>query len=361
MADISWPAALPQTFTAESYSETWPDNIIATDMDVGFRKVRKRNSSSPMNISGNMIMDLNEYEGLKLFYKEITGYGALRFNFDGWECRFTQPPSITYIGPENIQVSLQLEYLKELRPVQPTIMQTTIDTVKTVTSNLGIRDAVKSTFKTINKDLHDTFIQGQNLLKIVNEYIQNQLNQVTVKKPDIKQKPKGNVLDQILTNMGLNKIVDEGFLQSFIGKNGVITNFIEETTGVQTNLYDTLNTLFTEAGIDVNGFTSNIREQIGRSLKDTIPFSQIYTDLINTTTQFFKPLAGVVEQMGSDVMKTFDGILGQIVNAFKGSYRSGTIFDNIFNTAFNFFFSVVRALFPTLNAPSQYFAKEVNI
>ena len=42
MADIDWPATLPQEILAEGYEEGLPDVLVRTKMDAGPDKVRRR-------------------------------------------------------------------------------------------------------------------------------------------------------------------------------------------------------------------------------------------------------------------------------------------------------------------------------
>jgi hypothetical protein len=103
MANISWPAGLPQTLLAEGLTAHYKDPVIRTDMDAGPAKARLRYTRPPKYFTGSLILDNNERNIFDHFYRATTRYGALRFNFANpqtqeiREYRFREPPNETTI------------------------------------------------------------------------------------------------------------------------------------------------------------------------------------------------------------------------------------------------------------------------
>lgn len=118
MADITWPAELPQKFLAEGYSRAAANNLLRSSADIGPGKTRRRSSAGPQPLSGNLSMKSAQLETFKAFFKNDLKDGALRFNWidpdDGVtpvEMRFTREPSWVKSSVSRWVVSMQLEIL----------------------------------------------------------------------------------------------------------------------------------------------------------------------------------------------------------------------------------------------------------
>lgn len=88
----SWPSDLPQEFDQEGFGSGPPDNVLRTPVDAGPQKSRKRFTSAPTPLTGNMIMTNTQLESFKSFLKTI-GDGALRFTFP----ELTDPTNTVYV------------------------------------------------------------------------------------------------------------------------------------------------------------------------------------------------------------------------------------------------------------------------
>jgi hypothetical protein len=117
MANISWPAGLPETLILAGLKGQYVDPVIRTDMDTGPQKLRLRYTRPPKNYSGVITTDETGRESLEYFYRVTTRYGALRFNFvnpqtlEVREFRFKAPPEEASAGDGVWNINLQLEEL----------------------------------------------------------------------------------------------------------------------------------------------------------------------------------------------------------------------------------------------------------
>lgn len=109
MAD--WPTTIK--VTRENYSETTPDRVVRSSMDVGPQKLRRRSSLAVRNISLRLFLTTALVDTLDDFY---LANDALVFNFtdprtgDVKRTRFVERP--TYTSNETMwDVSVKLEYL----------------------------------------------------------------------------------------------------------------------------------------------------------------------------------------------------------------------------------------------------------
>lgn len=109
-----WPVTLPEYWQVSGFKETGADNTIRTRMDVGPAKVRRRTATNIRTVSGRMWLTNAQYTIMRTFYETDTLYGSDTFTMDDvhgtnrtW--RFTKPPEYTTVGPNNWQVTLNLE------------------------------------------------------------------------------------------------------------------------------------------------------------------------------------------------------------------------------------------------------------
>lgn len=97
----AWPVSLPQTFQQGSYKESFPNQSIATKMDTGPEKVRRRFTAAPYPMVGRMWLTLDQSNTLETFYLTTLKGGSLTFTFTHPRtlvtitCRMKSPPGIT--------------------------------------------------------------------------------------------------------------------------------------------------------------------------------------------------------------------------------------------------------------------------
>lgn len=119
MADVSWPETLPQYFLLSGYTETLPDNMIASKIDVGRQKRRKRYTVANTTITGNIALTATQKATLETFYNVTLGGGVLAFDWVNpvtqvaYEFQFkaNTPPKITPNGPVSFIAAIELEQL----------------------------------------------------------------------------------------------------------------------------------------------------------------------------------------------------------------------------------------------------------
>ena len=111
----AWPAYLPQELDRRGFREAMPD-IQRSSAD-GPEKRRRRSTATPYPLSGQMLMNGQQWQILKYFFDfELQG-GVLSFDFpdpdrdDGAaetiRVSFDQPPSRTNPGGDNYWVRLR--------------------------------------------------------------------------------------------------------------------------------------------------------------------------------------------------------------------------------------------------------------
>lgn len=108
---VDWPATIP--ITRDNYTETPPDRVIRSNMDVGPQKLRRRSSAAVRPISLRLFLNDTQLDALDDFYDL---YDSVVFNFTDprtetvKRARFTSPP--TYGLNETMwDVAVKLEYL----------------------------------------------------------------------------------------------------------------------------------------------------------------------------------------------------------------------------------------------------------
>lgn len=119
MADIDWPATLPQYLMINGFSQKFADNMLASSVDVGISKRRKRYTVAKKPVTGSIYITSEQKTILEDFYDVSLGGGVLRFNWvdpitqDEVEMRFAdnKPPEITPNGPINFFAKLELEII----------------------------------------------------------------------------------------------------------------------------------------------------------------------------------------------------------------------------------------------------------
>lgn len=110
-----WPAGLPQNLQQSGFTNTLPDNVIRSQMEVGPDKARRRDVSAPEPVAGTIIVDETQYDLLVAFFNTTIAGGALPFDWVhpitgvAAEMRITGPPQITARSGDYYDVKLSLE------------------------------------------------------------------------------------------------------------------------------------------------------------------------------------------------------------------------------------------------------------
>lgn len=107
MADLVWPATLPQEPKLAGHSEQPPKLTVRTEMDVGPAKVRRRTSAGVRNFSMSIVMTRAQCALLDEFFLDSAQGGALAFQWTHprtgnlIDYRFTAPPTYNPLGPRS--------------------------------------------------------------------------------------------------------------------------------------------------------------------------------------------------------------------------------------------------------------------
>ena len=112
----SYPASLPADFLMAAFSETAPDNVIASAMDVGPPKTRRRSSAAVRNISGNVLMTTAQVATHDTFFTTTLFDGAEPFDWTdprtgaagSYLYQPGSPPLYTSAGPGRWLVTIKL-------------------------------------------------------------------------------------------------------------------------------------------------------------------------------------------------------------------------------------------------------------
>lgn len=118
---LSWPGSLPEDFLEAGYAEGLAENTIRSSDYGGFiTEVRRRSTASPFPVAGEMVMDTDQWNIFFAYFSELAD-GALTFNLPAqgsgsdelidWVCRFTEPPTRTYLALDVWRVAFKIEVL----------------------------------------------------------------------------------------------------------------------------------------------------------------------------------------------------------------------------------------------------------
>jgi len=113
----TWPATLPALLQISGLSETPPNNVIRTKMEIGPAKMRRRSTSGPRPISGEQILTTAQVATLDTFYVGTLIDGTTAFDWThprtgaAVEMRFVSPPTYAPAGGDYWRVMLKLEIL----------------------------------------------------------------------------------------------------------------------------------------------------------------------------------------------------------------------------------------------------------
>ena len=117
MAAINWPVDLPETLRIDGLQSQDQDAVIKTDMDTGPQKRRLRFTAAVENISGSIVMSMEQLDIFRTFYRTTIKRGAMRFKMmhpitcELKEFRIKTPPSFAPSGNGLWIVTLDMEAL----------------------------------------------------------------------------------------------------------------------------------------------------------------------------------------------------------------------------------------------------------
>lgn len=111
-----WPVTLPDDFLLAAYSETAPDNIISSEMEIGPPKTRRRSTSATRKISGNIILTTAQVATHDTFFTTTLYDGAEPFDWTNQRTGSTvevmyvphSPPVYTPLGNGKWNVAINL-------------------------------------------------------------------------------------------------------------------------------------------------------------------------------------------------------------------------------------------------------------
>lgn len=115
----TWPASLPQTPLQSGFVEDLPRLTVATEMDAGPSKVRRRFTAGVIKYTMEFSMDSTQVVTFREFFIDTTKGGSVKFNFPDLyagstsEFRFDVSEGVPQIKPEEgrYRVSVKMEKL----------------------------------------------------------------------------------------------------------------------------------------------------------------------------------------------------------------------------------------------------------
>lgn len=79
MAIPVWPITLPTKPLIDGYREAYPNNLLRSDVDAGFGKVRNKGATPPFKFDATFEIDGTQRSTLYSFVQNTLYNGALRF------------------------------------------------------------------------------------------------------------------------------------------------------------------------------------------------------------------------------------------------------------------------------------------
>jgi len=113
----TWPASLPDDFLQSGFSETLPDNVLRSKMDIGPPKTRRRSTAAPRPIAGQQLMTTAQVATFDTFFVTTLSDGAIGFDWThprtgaAITLRFVSPPAYVATGGDFWSITLPLEVL----------------------------------------------------------------------------------------------------------------------------------------------------------------------------------------------------------------------------------------------------------
>lgn len=117
MANPVWPVTLPQLPEVEGFNEKPGDSTLATKMDAGKKKRRRRYTAVVDEFSFNLTLTAAQKSDLKTFYRTTTFGGSIPFDWVDFETgggavyEFSEPPTYTPTGGLDWVAAIKLERL----------------------------------------------------------------------------------------------------------------------------------------------------------------------------------------------------------------------------------------------------------
>lgn len=130
MADILWPAGLPQAPQVARYSQVDQDRTVRTAMDVGPAKVRRRTTAAIETCEIELRLTRAQVAAFKAFFRDYVQAGAIPFEWKHHETgnivdyRFIGPPTTSPLasrqdGTEHWTATFQLEVMPGTEVIEP--------------------------------------------------------------------------------------------------------------------------------------------------------------------------------------------------------------------------------------------------
>ena len=114
----TWPSSLPQKPEQQGFLESPPDLTLATDMDVGPAKLRRRFTAGVRVFDFNVLLDNTQVDTLDSFYLTDVAGGALSFDLPDPRAssgtisvRFIGPPQYSNVGGPLYRATMKFEKL----------------------------------------------------------------------------------------------------------------------------------------------------------------------------------------------------------------------------------------------------------
>lgn len=115
----TWPAGVDDGIEVQGFSETLPNAVLRSAMDVGAAKQRRRFSAAAYPVAGSIMIPTDQVAIFKAWFEDTLGMGALRFDWAHprtgalltWRFIGNQPPKITPVSSTWWRISMQLEVL----------------------------------------------------------------------------------------------------------------------------------------------------------------------------------------------------------------------------------------------------------
>lgn len=114
----TWPSTLPNSVLLSSFSSSFSDGRIISNMDAGPAKIRRRTTASTKPLNGSIIVNKTQLAQLETFVQTTLLGGSLPFIFpdqitnQNRVVRFAETlPNIKAITTDTYSVELSLEVL----------------------------------------------------------------------------------------------------------------------------------------------------------------------------------------------------------------------------------------------------------
>ena len=118
----TWPASLPQAPLQDGFNEEFANNVLATQMDQGPDKYRKRTTSNVQKFDTSFLMSSAQLTTFKTFFDDTISGGAATFDFPNPRTSTVEtfridmskgPPKIIPLSGGQYRVSFGMERLPQ--------------------------------------------------------------------------------------------------------------------------------------------------------------------------------------------------------------------------------------------------------